>query len=149
MFALQPVGVAAAVHTLVVVSDHVCDARQLHDLAYDLGALDRMQLHDRELVLRQEGWLGEDGIRHTDLSHIVHPRGQLQQVALLAGKPDGVRHEHREARYLARMACRVSVLGVNGRGQGLERLKEDLPFALPEPRHLQPAAGQVPFDQDR
>ena len=72
-------GVAGAVEPQVVLEGH--DRRERRDVGrrpQDLGAVDDVALHDRELVVGQLVRLVEDLERRPHLADVVHQRGEAE-----------------------------------------------------------------------
>ena len=86
----EPVGIAGAVVPLVVVADDRQFRAELRDRSDDLGAQDRMRVHDHPLVAVEAVLLEKDGIRDTDLADIVEQPAPFQRLELRTVDP----HDH-------------------------------------------------------
>src|SRR6516225_8716379 len=68
---IQPVGISAAVHTLMMMPDQRKDGTQAAERRADLFACDRMLAHNLSFFRVQARWLQENVLRHGQLSDVV------------------------------------------------------------------------------
>ncbi len=82
LIAGEAVGVACAVHALVVQLDAGEHVFQLRDGAHDVGALGGMLLHQVEFFVGELAGLFQDAIVHADFADVMQQRGDAQAVEL-------------------------------------------------------------------
>ncbi len=130
LVALEAVGIAVAIHVLVVQLDAGQHVLQLRDRAHDVGALGRMLLHDLEFFGRERAGLLEDAVVHADLADVVQQGGDAQAVEVLGGETQLSADEQGIVSDAIGMAARVGILFVDGGGEHADGAKEEFAVFL-------------------
>ena len=125
LLAAQAVGIAAAAPFLVVVLHARDDVDELCHAAHDGRPFDGMSLHHFELVIAQRTGLAKDAVVDADLADVVQQRADAEIAHLLLAQAEVFSDADRIARHPFRMAARVRVLGVDGRGQHAHGIDEE------------------------
>ncbi len=124
--ARETVRITLAVRALVVVPDrrnHVLEVAQLRD---DPRALLRMAAHQQPLGLVERAVLQEHTVRDSDLADVVQQRRLAERLELRGRELELRAHRDRQIADAARVAGRVRVARVDGRGERLERRRRPL-----------------------
>lgn len=120
----KAVRVAAAVVTLVVVEDSGEDILEHGDvLEYAVADLG-VELDEGKLVVGETAGLAEHGFRDADLADVVHQARDVDAFGLFGRVARGEREAGGEMGHALGMAAGVSILGVDGGGQGLNGAHE-------------------------
>ena len=82
----QPIGITAAVQTLMVVADNEDHARVVMALAKEVGPEQGMQAHDVPVLGGEMAGFEQDIVRNGDLADIVDKAGLFENFGLLGGE---------------------------------------------------------------
>ena len=117
----QAVGIAGAVPALVVRADQRDDRIRERHVRDDLGADARMRLDAGELLGGERARLREDVLRHGQLADVVQQRRGLDAADLALAHAERLGQASGEPLDAAHVLREGVVLGVDGRGKGLDR----------------------------
>src|SRR4051812_32556548 len=95
--AVETVGIAHAVPTLVMVQHAICDRIGAEALEHPVADL-RMALEQLSLVFRQSVRLAEDLVRNGELAHVVEAAGDAYDLDVVRAEAEARRDPLRELR---------------------------------------------------
>ena len=105
----------------MVVLDHLLHTAEAADRLEDAGAVLDVRLHRLPFVGVERPALIQDGFRDAHLADVVEHAGQAHLLDFRFAEPDRLGQERSVAGYFLRMALRVVVLRVDGKGQRADR----------------------------
>src|SRR5215469_9909133 len=134
----EPIGIAAAIMTLVMVADDESAVGEELERRHDLGAGERVASHDAPLVVREWSGLAQDALGHRDLAEIMEKPCVSDGHRLAAPAARGEGEAARESSHAIRVSSRVLVLGLERVGEAEQALED---------RALQPTVRLLEVDR--
>src|SRR5208283_5366978 len=126
----KAVGIAAAVHVLVVELDAGEHVLELRHWAHDVGALGGVRFHDIELFGRKRAGLLQDAVVHANLADVMKEGGDAQLVQILGGKLEFLRDHRGILSHTAGVTPGIGVLFVDGGREHADGADEQLAVLL-------------------
>src|SRR5262245_32858754 len=130
LLAFEPVGVALAVPSFVMVANDRNNGVADVDIRQHVGADDRMHLHLLELVFSQLAWLVEDVTGNAELSNIVKQSAGLERIDLGLREFEDLSHPAGKMSHPLNMFVCGLILGIDCHCQHLQDRVVDLAHLL-------------------
>ena len=117
VFAVQTVGITAAIEAFVVMQNRFADVLERGHAIDEIAANGGVFLNDGKLFEHEFAGFEQNSIGNADLSDIVKQRGIAHRIERAIAHAETPRNFNRNARHAFAVTACVSVLGFDGIGQ--------------------------------